>query len=69
MVDRDNVGVVDTAVRALLACFFLAVAVEQVLPDSVSVILLVLGSALWLTSATGTCYLYKLLGIDTYHAK
>lgn len=68
MVDRDNVGVVDTAVRALLACLFLAVAVEQVLPDSVSVILLVLGSALWITSITGTCYVYKLLGIDTYHA-
>lgn len=68
MVDRDNVGIADTAIRSILACLFLALAVEQVLPDSVNIILLVLGSVLWVTCATGVCYLYKLLGIDTYHA-
>lgn len=69
MVDRDNVGILDTAIRSILACLFLAVAVEQVLPDSMSVVLLILGAGLWLTSATGTCFIYKMLGIDTYHAK
>ncbi len=68
MVDRDNVGVTDTAVRSILACLFFAIAIEQILPDSVNIVLLVLGSVLWITCATGKCWLYKLLGIDTYHA-
>lgn len=67
MIDRDNVGVMDTAVRSIIACLFFALAVEQVLPDAVNIALLVLGSLLWISCATGVCYLYKMLGIDTYH--
>lgn len=67
MRERDNVGVLDTAIRAVVACVLLALAIEGMFSATVSVVLLVLGSALFISSATGVCLLYKMLGIDTYH--
>lgn len=67
MQDKDNVGVWDTAIRSLLSCVLLALAVEGILPPVVSVVLVVVGFVLWTTASTGICWLYKLFGIDTYH--
>ncbi|BDX08174.1 YgaP family membrane protein [Planctobacterium marinum] len=69
MRERDNVGVLDTGIRAIVACVLLALAIEGVFSATVSIIFLVLGSALFISSATGVCLLYKVLGIDTYHLK
>lgn len=69
MREIDNVGVLDTAIRAILACLLLALAVEQLFSFPVTVLLLVLGTALFISSATGFCLLYKMLGIDTYHLR
>jgi hypothetical protein len=67
MQDKDNVGVWDTAIRSVLSCILLAVAVEGIFPAMVSVMLVVIGLVLWTTASTGICWLYKLFGIDTYH--
>lgn len=69
MRERDNVGVLDTAIRAVVACVLLALAIEGMFSATVSIVFLVLGSALFVSSATGVCLLYKVLGIDTYHLK
>ena len=69
MRERDNVGVLDTAIRSIVACVLLALAFEQVFSFPVTVTLAVVGSLLWITCATGVCVLYKLLGINTYQAK
>ncbi|MCC2607678.1 YgaP family membrane protein [Planctobacterium marinum] len=69
MRERDNVGVLDTAIRGVMACLLLALAVEQLFSVAVTLLLFVMGSALFVSSATGFCLLYKLLGIDTYHLK
>ncbi len=67
MQDKDNVGVWDTALRSVLSCVLLALAVEGIFPTAVSIALVVVGLMLWTTVSTGVCWLYKLLGIDTYH--
>ena len=69
MRERDNVGILDTAIRSILACFLLAFAAEGMFPQSVTIALLVLGGALFVSCATGVCLVYKALGIDTYHLK
>ena len=69
MRERDNVGVLDTAIRAIVSCVLLALAIEGMFSATVSIVFLVLGSALFISSATGVCLLYKALGIDTYHLK
>jgi|GEM_PF-3347219 len=67
MVERDNVGVADTAIRSIVACICLALAAEQLLPQTFTILLAVVGTVLMITSATGVCWLYKIFGIDTYH--
>lgn len=69
MRDKDNVGVLDTGIRAIIACVLLALAVEQLFGTAMTVAMLVVGSALFISCATGVCLLYKALGIDTYHLK
>lgn len=67
MVERDNVGIRDTAIRSILACICLAVAAEEMFSQNISILLAVVGTILLITSATGVCWLYKLFGIDTYN--
>lgn len=67
MVDRDNVGVTDTAIRSVVACICLALAAEQIFTQTFTIVLAVVGTILLITSATGVCWLYKILGINTYH--
>lgn len=63
---KQNVGVLDTAIRAVLACILLALAVEGLFGQALSLGMAILGLILFFTSGTGICPLYKLLGIDTY---
>ncbi|MBU2879358.1 MULTISPECIES: YgaP family membrane protein [Aliiglaciecola] len=63
---KQNVGILDTAIRSILALAFLAMAVEGLYGTTISIVLGVIGAALFYTSSFGFCLLYKLLGIDTY---
>ncbi|AWL10893.1 hypothetical protein HMF8227_00387 [Saliniradius amylolyticus] len=67
MKERDNVGVLDSAIRSMVACVLLALAVEQIFPTAVNLIFVAVGAALWVSVSVGVCPLYKLLGVDTYH--
>lgn len=69
MEDRDNVGVKDTAIRSIIACVLLALAVEQIFATPITIAMVVIGTALWISCASGVCLIYKMLGIDTYHLK
>ena len=69
MRERDNVGVLDTAIRAIIACILIAFAAEQMFSVPATIAMLAVGSALFLSCATGVCLIYKVLGIDTYHLK
>jgi len=63
---KQNVGILDTAIRSVLALIMLAIAFEGLYGTTASIILAVIGGALFYTSSFGVCYIYKLLGIDTY---
>ena len=63
---KQNVGILDTAVRSVIACVLLALAVEGIFSAAITAVLVVVGCALFLTSSFGVCFLYKALGIDTY---
>ena len=69
MNDKDNVGILDTAIRSLIAIVLLALAAEQMFSFPVTIAMLIVGMMLWVTSATGVCMLYRMLGIDTYHLR
>lgn len=63
---KQNVGIIDTAVRSVVACVLLAVAVEGLLTAPVSIALTVIGLLLWTSCATGKCLLYAVFNIDTF---
>jgi hypothetical protein len=63
---KQNVGVLDTAIRSVIAIICLSVAFEQLLPFPATIVLATIGGLMWLTASTGVCFLYKLLSIDTY---
>ncbi|GAB5379362.1 MAG: hypothetical protein Alis3KO_13490 [Aliiglaciecola sp.] len=63
---KQNVGILDTAIRSIIACVLLAIAFEGIYSNTVSIILAVVGTAMFVTSSFGICMLYKALGIDTY---
>ena len=64
-VDKDNVGLADSALRALASVILISVGIEGVMPIVVSVIMVVWGTFLFLTAATGDCIVYRVLNIDT----
>lgn len=66
MIMKQNVGILDTAIRGIVAVVCLALAAEGLFPQAVTIGLLVAGSLLWITSSFGVCFIYKLLNIDTY---
>jgi hypothetical protein len=66
MIMKQNVGVLDTAIRSIVAVAFLAIAAEGLFPQAITIALLVIGSLLWASSSFGVCFIYKLLNIDTY---
>ena len=63
---KQNVGILDTAIRSIIACVALALAVENMFNPAVTAVLVVVGALLWISSSFGVCLLYKALGIDTY---
>lgn len=63
---KQNVGILDTAIRSIISCVLLAISVEGLYSNTVSIVLAVVGTALFFTSSFGVCMLYKILGIDTY---
>ncbi|MFA3791944.1 DUF2892 domain-containing protein [Aliiglaciecola sp. SL4] len=63
---KQNVGILDTTIRSVLALALLAIAVEGLFGPTISIVLGVMGAALFYTSSFGFCLIYKLLGIDTY---
>lgn len=62
---KKNVGAVDTAIRSILACILLIVAVEGIYSDTMSMILAAMGMALCISCSFGVCLIYRALGIDT----
>jgi hypothetical protein len=63
--DKENVGMLDAALRALASVVMISVGIEGVLPIVLSAILAVWGTFLFLTAATGDCIVYRLLNVDT----
>jgi hypothetical protein len=66
MIMKQNVGVLDTAIRSILAVACLAAAAEGLYPQAVTIALLVIGSLLWVSSSFGVCFIYKIFNLDTY---
>ncbi|TDF34708.1 DUF2892 domain-containing protein [Alteromonadaceae bacterium M269] len=62
---RDNVGVLDTAVRSIVSTVLFALALEGIFSNTVSIALVVVSLILWTTCIVGLCPLYKLFGINT----
>jgi hypothetical protein len=50
---KQNVGILDTAIRSILSLACLALAAEGLFPQAISIALLVIGSLLWVTSSFG----------------
>lgn len=63
---KQNVGILDTAIRSIVACVILALAIENIFDPVTNTVMIVLGVMLWISSTFGVCLLYKMLGIDTY---
>ncbi|GAA0858559.1 DUF2892 domain-containing protein [Aliiglaciecola litoralis] len=63
---KQNVGILDTAIRSILACALLAISLEGFYSDTVNIILALLGTVLFVSSSFGVCLIYRILGIDTY---
>jgi hypothetical protein len=63
---KQNVGVLDTAIRAVISVVLIALAVEGIFAAPVSIAMASVGIILFFTCGTGVCPLYKVLGIDTY---
>lgn len=63
---KQNAGILDTAVRSVVACVLLTLAIEGIFTTGISIFLGVISMLLWVSSSFGVCLLYKALGIDTY---
>ena len=63
---KQNVGILDTAIRSVVACVLLTLAIEGIFTTGISIFLGVISMLLWVSSSFGVCLLYKALGIDTY---
>ncbi|MDP5032121.1 MAG: DUF2892 domain-containing protein [Paraglaciecola sp.] len=63
---KQNVGILDTAIRGIAAVICLAIAAELALPLAATITLFVMGILFWASASFGVCFLYKALGIDTY---
>lgn len=63
---KQNVGVLDTAIRGVIAVICLAIAAEGLLPQTGTIAISIVGLLMWASSSFGVCFIYKILGIDTY---
>jgi hypothetical protein len=62
---KKNMGTTDRLIRLMAAAAIFVLFLLDMITGTWGVVLLVLGSILALTSITGFCPLYKLLGINT----
>lgn len=65
---KQNVGILDTAIRSIIAVICLSVAAQGLFALAINIAIATVGIALWASASFGVCFLYKLLGIDTYPA-
>ena len=63
---KQNVGILDTAIRGTIAVMCLAFAAQSLFPIAINITLAVFGLLLWMSASFGVCFVYKVLGIDTY---
>lgn len=63
---KQNVGILDTAIRSVIAVILLALAAEGIFTPLVNVALVVVGMLIWASCSFGVCMIYNLLGVDTY---
>ncbi len=63
---KQNVGILDTAIRSIIAVICLSVAAEQLFPHAANIALAIAGGLMWASSSVGLCFVYRILGIDTY---
>jgi hypothetical protein len=63
---KDNVGVLDTAIRSILSTVIFAVALEGVFLPAVSMAMVGISLLLWATCVVGLCPLYSLFGLSTF---
>jgi hypothetical protein len=63
---KQNVGVLDTAIRAVISVVLLSLALEGMFATPISVAMASVGLVLFFTCGTGVCPLYKGFGVDTY---
>lgn len=62
---KKNMGVIDKAIRILVAVVVLVLFFTNVISGTLAVILLILAGVFVLTSLIGTCPLYMLFGLST----
>jgi hypothetical protein len=65
---KDNVGVLDTVVRSIVSTVIFALALEEIFPSAISVLMIGVSLLIWVTCVVGLCPLYSLLGISTFPA-
>ena len=62
---KANMGTADKIIRIILGIVLIIIALAVAMSTVLEIILLVVGIILLITSITGFCALYKLLGINT----
>jgi hypothetical protein len=63
---KQNVGILDTAVRGIISVILLAIAAEGLFNVEITITLAALGVLLGASASFGVCFIYKIFGIDTY---
>jgi Protein of unknown function (DUF2892) len=66
---KKNVGIIDRAIRILLAFVFIGLHFANVLTGTLDIVALVLAVILLTTALIRTCPLYLILGINTWNKK
>lgn len=63
---KDNVGVLDTAVRSIMSTAIFAIALEGLFLPVVSITLVGVSLFIWTTCVVGLCPVYSLFGLNTF---
>lgn len=63
---RENVGILDSAIRCVVAIVMFVMVTEGLLTGAVAMTAGGIGIVMMLTASFGNCPLYKLIGINTW---
>ena len=66
---KKNVGIVDRAIRILVALVIVALYITNVITGTLAIVLLVLAAVFLLTALFRFCPLYWSFGTNTWHKK